>query len=76
MSYEVSVVEDLTGRVLNASDVEGTQVRQHDFEVQFADSPQTFQPGQLIVAKVTAVWKAPAGRAVRVAVRVARPDRA
>lgn len=52
VTYEVSVVEDLTGRVLNASEVEGTQVRQHDFELQFVDTSHTFKEKELIVAKV------------------------
>ncbi|XP_034235917.1 pregnancy zone protein-like isoform X2 [Thrips palmi] len=52
VTYEVSVVEDLTGRVLNASDVEGTQVRQHDFDLQFVDTPYNFEHGKLVVVKV------------------------
>ncbi|XP_034230056.1 pregnancy zone protein-like isoform X2 [Thrips palmi] len=52
VNFEVSVVEDVTGRVLNATDVEGTQVRRHDFELQFVDTSDTFQPGKLVIAKV------------------------
>ncbi|XP_034249704.1 alpha-1-macroglobulin-like isoform X2 [Thrips palmi] len=50
LTYEVSVVEDHTNRVLKASDVEITQVRQHDFELQFLS--YDFQPGKLVIARV------------------------